>query len=66
MARHRPHGDDALISVRAALILGLATLAAMTAGVLSYLDDQSMPAALLVAGGAWLATTGLFTRLIER
>lgn len=60
-----PKRDDKLISVRATLVLTLALLAAVVAGVLTYLQSNSVTTALIGAGGCWAGAVLLFNAIIE-
>jgi hypothetical protein len=55
-----------LLTVRAALILLLALVTGAAAGILGYLSQRSVPAAVLVAGSAAGAALMLFNSLIGR
>jgi len=54
-----------LLNVRAALILLIAALAGIAAGVLTYLSGHDPAAALLAGGGSIAATTGLLHTVID-
>ncbi len=54
-----------LISPRAALIILLAVLVALSAGALTYLARRSIPEGLLAAGSAFGATLLLANTLIS-
>ncbi|MGY1777733.1 hypothetical protein ACI8AV_17880 [Geodermatophilus sp. SYSU D00804] len=54
--------DTGLLPLRVAVILILATCLGAAAGVLTYLEARSLPAALLAAGAAW---GGAFTVLLK-
>ena len=54
-----------LLSLRAALILSLATIIAVTAGWLTYLTSAGVPAAIICGGTAWAGAVTLLTQLIE-
>lgn len=54
----------ALLTPRAALVLLLAVLTGVAAGVLTYLARHSIPEALLTAGAAAGAGIGLYNHLI--
>lgn len=56
---------DGLLSLRAMVVLLTSVLVGCAAGVLAHLAGQPLPAALLVAGGAFGATLGLANSLIE-
>jgi len=64
MARKTTRKETALLSLRAAVILFLATLIGITAGVLTYHDQSSLAAALLAAGAAWGGSIAVFEKLI--
>ena len=55
-----------LLTVRAAVILLLALLVGITAGLLTYLADSSVPGAVLAGGGATGAAIALFNTIIGR
>ena len=55
---------DPLLSIRTALVLLLATLVGLGAGVLGYLGGQSWPAAVLTGLGAAGGALMLFHSLI--
>nr|WP_258545140.1 hypothetical protein [Micromonospora provocatoris] len=55
-----------LLTVRAAVILLLALVIGVLAGALSYLAQGSVPAAILVGGGAAGAALLLFHTIIDR
>jgi hypothetical protein len=57
---------ESLLSLRATVVLLLAVLTGVAAGVLAYLAGQAVAAAVLVGGGAAGAAVGLFHNLIER
>lgn len=58
--------DTKLISTRSALIMTLALFVAIGAGLLTYLSDRSVPAAVLAAGGAWAAAVVFFNAIIDK
>ena len=58
--------DTKLISTRSALIMALALLAAVGSGVLTYLADHSVPAAIMTGGGAWAASVVFFNAIIGK
>ena len=64
MRRKDPQKDTGLLSLRAAVILFLATLVAVVAGFLTYQDRHSLAAALLGAGAAWAGSVAVLERLI--
>lgn len=53
-----------LLSVRAAVILLIAVVAGIVAGVLGYLATGSLPAAVLTGGGAAGGAVLLFQTLV--
>lgn len=53
-----------LLTIRAAVVLLLAALTAIGAGLLTYFARRSIPEALLAAGAAGGAAIGVFNRLI--
>jgi len=53
-----------LFTVRAALVLLLAIVVGLIAGILAYLANRSVPAAVLVGGGATGGAVLLFNTLI--
>ena len=55
-----------LLTVRATVILLLAVLVGITAGVLTYLAQRSVPGAVLAGGGATGAAIALFNTIIGR
>jgi len=57
--------SDPLFSVRAALVLLLAFIVGLVAGVLAYLAKPSIPAAVLVGGGAAGGALLMFNSLIN-
>ena len=61
-----PQSPGPLLSERAALLLTLALLVGLIAGTLSYLADNSLPAAALWGGGAAGGALALFHSLIGR
>jgi hypothetical protein len=64
MGKNNTQKDTALLSVRAAVILLLATLVGVVAGILTYHDQGSLTAALLAAGAAWGGSIVVFQQLI--
>lgn len=58
--------QPSLLTLRAALVLLVSFVVAVLAGVLSYLLDQSVPAAVLVGAGAAGAALALFDKVIDR
>ncbi len=65
MPSRRTSEDRALLSLRAALILSLATIVAVVAGLLTYLAEASVPTAVLCGGAAWAGSVTLLGRVIE-
>lgn len=61
-----PSPPGPLLSVRTALVLVLSFMVGTLATLLSYLAHQSLPAAVLVGGGACGASVLLFHTLIGR
>ena len=57
---------DPLLTVRAAVILLLALVIGVLAGVLSYLTDHSVAGAVLWGGGAAGAALVLFNSIVSR
>jgi len=55
-----------LLTVRAAVLLLLAFVIGVIAGVLSYLADHSVPSAVLWGGGAAGGAIVLFHQLVDR
>ncbi|MEV0288911.1 hypothetical protein AB0H36_32735 [Kribbella sp. NPDC050820] len=55
-----------LIPVRSAVIMTLALLVAVGAGVLTYLQEPALPTAVLVGAGAWAGAVTFFNALIDR
>ena len=55
-----------LLTVRATVILLLALLIGITAGLLTYLAQHSVPEAILTGGGATGAATALLNTIIGR
>ncbi|MBG0565500.1 hypothetical protein [Actinoplanes aureus] len=55
-----------LLTVRTTVILLVALVVGVLAGVLSYLADRSLPGAVLWGGGAAGAAVALFHSLIGR
>jgi len=53
-----------ILSVRAGLVLLIAVVIGMVAGVLSYLAQHNLPSAVLVGGGAAGASLLLFNTLL--
>jgi|tagenome__1003787_1003787.scaffolds.fasta_scaffold18322462_1 hypothetical protein len=64
MAARGKQRDTALLSLRAAVILLLATVVGGLAGLLTYYDDGSLAASLLAGGVAWGGSVALFQKLI--
>ncbi|MFG1913061.1 hypothetical protein [Kribbella sp. NPDC048928] len=58
--------DTKLISTRSALIMALALIAAIGAGLLTYLSNHSLPGAVLTGGGAWAAAVIFFNTIIGK
>ncbi|GAA0939758.1 hypothetical protein [Virgisporangium aurantiacum] len=58
--------QPSLLPLRATLVLVLSLLTAILAGGLSYLADQSLPAAVLIGGGAAGGALALFDKIIDR
>ncbi len=56
--------ETALLSLRATVILLLATLIGIVAGLLTYWDQHSLAAALLAGGAAWGGSLALLQTLI--
>ena len=63
MSSQRP---GPLLTVRAMVVLMLALLTGVIAGLLSYLSAHDIPASSLVGGGAAAAALVLFHSLLER
>lgn len=65
MARAHNFSEDSgpLLSLRAAVILLLATLVGAVAGTLTYWDQHSIAKALLAAGVAWGGSVALFMKI---
>ena len=61
-----PPTPSPLLTVRAAVVLLLALVVGLLAGGLAYLADHSLPAAVLVAGGAAGGALLLFHKVIDR
>jgi hypothetical protein len=59
-------GSEPLLSLRTTVVLVLAALVGVGAGVLAALAGQPVPAATLVGGGGAGAAIALFHRLIDR
>jgi len=57
---------EALLTVRALLVLLTAGLVGVTAGLLSYLVAPNVPAAVLVGGGAFAVALPLLHTLLAR
>jgi hypothetical protein len=55
-----------LLTVRAAVVLLLAVVVGLLTGGLAHLADHSLPAAVLVAGGAAGGALLLFHTVIDR
>lgn len=53
-----------LLSVRTAVVLLLAVVAGVLAGVLGYLSERNLPSAVLVGGGAAAGALLLFHTLL--
>lgn len=62
----RPQEGNGLLSLRAAVILALATIIAVAAGILTYLVEDSLPAAVLCGGATWGGSVALLAQLISR
>jgi heme A synthase len=58
--------DTKPISTRSAVIMALALLVAIGAGLLTYLSERSLPASVLTAGGAWAAAVVFFNTIIDK
>jgi hypothetical protein len=58
------HKDTPLLTLRATIILLLATLLAGVAGVLKYLDHGTVAASALAAGATWAGAVVLLKQLI--
>jgi hypothetical protein len=58
--------DTKLLSIRTAVILALALLVAIGAGILTYLQDRALASAALVAAAAWAASVTFFNALIDK
>jgi hypothetical protein len=54
------------LSLRSALVLVIAVVVGISAGVLSYLSSHDVPGAVLVGGGAAGAATILFHAVLGR
>jgi len=64
---HRGSRDpEPLLSLRSTVVLMLAVLAGIGAGILSAVAGQPVPAAVLVGGGACSGALMMFHRLIGR
>ncbi|GAA3945479.1 hypothetical protein Aau02nite_77820 [Amorphoplanes auranticolor] len=61
-----PSPDAPLLTVRAAVILLLAAVVGVVAGVLSYQVDKSLPGAALWGGGAAGGAVALFHSIVSR
>lgn len=61
-----PLSPAPLLTVRAAVVLLLAFISALLAGGLAWLANPSLPAAVLVAGGAAGGAALLFNQVIGR
>lgn len=61
-----PSPSGPLLTVRATVVLLLALITGVLAGVLAYLGDHALPAAVLVGGGAAGAAVLLFHAVIGR
>ena len=57
---------DPLLTVRAAVVLLLALITGVAAGVLGYLAHRSFPGALLIGGSAAGGAIMLFNTMIGR
>jgi len=55
-----------LLTVRAAVVLLLASIIGLIAGGLTYVGDHSLPGAVLVGGGAAGGALLLFHTIIDR
>jgi hypothetical protein len=60
-----PSSPGPLLTVRAAVVLLLACVVGLIAGGLTLWDGQSLPAALLVGGGAAGSGLLLFHQIID-
>ena len=61
-----PSPSAPLLSVRAAVVLLLAIVVGIFAGVLAYLSEHSLPGAVLWGGGAAGASIVMFHSIIGR
>lgn len=62
----RPPGSGPLLTVRAALVLLMASVVGLVVGGLSYLADHNVPDAVLVGGTAVGGALLLFHTLLGR
>jgi hypothetical protein len=63
-AARPPDGPGPLLTLRAAVVLGAALLAGLTAGTLTWLATASLPDALLALGPACAGSVTLFNAII--
>lgn len=61
-----PPGSGPLLTVRAALVLLMASIVGLVAGGLAYLGEHDVPASVLVGGGAAGGALLLFHTLLGR
>lgn len=61
----QPSNRDGLLTLRAALILALATVVALIATALTWVHSGSWATAALAGGGAWAAAVFLFDFMIK-
>ncbi len=59
------HSTSPLLTVRAALILGLSLIFGAVAGALTYWATRSAPGAILGAGAATAGAIGLLNQIIS-
>jgi hypothetical protein len=61
----RPAAPE-LLTLRSAVVLALTSIASVSAGVLALMSSNSLPHALLFAGGTALAVIGVLDQVIAR
>jgi hypothetical protein len=64
MAARKQQSDTALLSLRSAVILFLATLIGVLTGIITYWEQHSLAASLIAGGAAWGGSIAVLEKLI--
>jgi hypothetical protein len=65
MPRNRLPSNRPLLGLRSAVVLLFGILTGLGAGVLTYLEQHSLPGAVLTAGAGWAAGVLFFQTVIH-